>query len=168
MNVEIRQLEPTHATELLRLLQQAVTEEPFAFVSSPEDDVVSSIDAVRQQLECAPDIAIFGAFEHDMVGMLWFARETRTKLSHQALIWRAFVRKEFRGRGIGRQLVQVAIAHARNLHGLATVWLGVSDRSTDARKLYEKCGFRVWGVEPDCIRFNGESAQLYYMALRLE
>jgi GNAT superfamily N-acetyltransferase len=119
MNVEIRQLEPTDATELLRLLQQAVTEEPLAFVTSPEDHFVSSVDAVREQLERAPDIVIFGAFEPDMVGMLWFEREARTKLSHQALIWRAFVRKEFRGRGIGGQLLQTAIAHARNLNGLA-------------------------------------------------
>jgi ribosomal protein S18 acetylase RimI-like enzyme len=168
MNVEIRQLEPTDAAELLRLLQQAVTEEPLAFVTSPEDEFVSSVGAVREQLERAPDTVIFGAFEHDMVGMLWFAREARTKLSHKALIWRAFVRKEFRGRGIGGQLLQTAIAHARNLHGLAAIWLGVSDKSPDARRLYEKYGFRVWGIEPDCIRSDGESAQLYYMELRLE
>ncbi len=143
-----------------------MTEEPLAFVTSLED--ASSDEIVREQFERAPDTAIFGALDHGLVGMLWFARESRTKLAHKALIWHVFVRKEFRGRGIAGDLLRAAIAHARSLSGLTALWLGVSETAPDARKLYERHGFQVWGIEPDCICADGQSARLYYMELRLE
>src|SRR5690606_20358351 len=96
-------------------------------------------------LGCGPDTAVLGAFERDLVGMLWFAREVRVKLAHKGSIWRTFVRKEFRGQGVGTKLLQTAIAHARDLSDLEVIRLCVSDRSPDARKLYERHGFRVWG-----------------------
>lgn len=168
MTVRVRQLELGEESQLLELLRSALMEEPLAFVTSPEDDSMSSLESIREGLRRSPNVAIFGAFDGCLVGMLWLAREPRKKLSHKALIWRAFVRKEFRGRGIGGQLLGVAISHARGLDGLAALRLGVSDRSPAAHRLYERYGFRVWGVEPDCIRSNGESAQLYWMTLPLD
>jgi len=167
MGARIRQLEPGDETELLELLRLAVREEPLAFVTSDGDSSVASADVVRQELSRAPETVVFGAFDPSMVGMLWFARESRAKLSHKALLWRAFVHRDWRGRGLGAQLLQAAIDHARRLEGLTALRLGVSDRSTAARRLYERHGFKVWGVEPDCIRFGGESAELYYMTLQL-
>lgn len=143
-------------------------ETPLAFVTSPDDDFVSSTEDVCEHLDRDPDTVVFGAFDEDLVGMLWFAREDRAKVAHKALIWRTFVRKESRGRGIGERLLEVAINHGRTLNGLAAIWLCVSDKSSVARRLYEKHGFRAWGVEPDSFRADGESAQLYYMTLHLE
>lgn len=168
MTLHIRQLGPNDVTELLDLLREAAREAPLAFVTSPEDDFVSSIETVREHLERGPDTVVFGAFEPDLVGMLWFAREKRRKLAHKALIWRTFIRSESRGRGTGGRLLQAAIAHARTLPGLDAIWLCVSGKSPVARKLYEKHGFRVWGVEPDAFRAAGESAELHYLRLELE
>jgi ribosomal protein S18 acetylase RimI-like enzyme len=168
MGLQIRQLGPNDVLELLDLLREAAVEEPLAFVTSPEDDFISSTKSVREHLEPGPLTAVFGAFDRDLVGMLWFAREERTKVAHKALIWRTYVRKESRGRGIGGKLLEVAINHGRTLKGLAAIWLCVSDKSPVAKKLYERHGFRVWGVEPDSFRADGESARLYYMTLHLK
>ena len=165
--MEIRRLEATDATELHELLRQALIQEPLAFVTSVEDEIASPVEAVRKHLERTPEVAVFGAFDQRMVGMLWFAREPREKLAHKALIWRAFVRKECRGRGVGTQLLHAAIEYASTLKEVSALWLGVSERSPEARRLYERHGFRVWGVEPDCLRHGGESANLYYLELRL-
>lgn len=165
--MRIRQLEPSDATELFRLFREALTEEPLAFVASPEDDAASSVEAVAERLKGAPNTVVFGAFDPLIVGMLWFARESRAKLAHQALISNVFVCKEFRGRGVGGKLLEAAIAHARSLEGVEALWLGVSDKSPAALRLYERHGFSVWGLEPDGIRADGESAPMYYMELRL-
>jgi RimJ/RimL family protein N-acetyltransferase len=167
MELKIRQLESNDVPELLGLLQEAVIEEPFAFVTSPEDDFVSSIEAVREHLARTPNAVVFGAFERDLVGMLWFTREQRAKLSHKAMIWRTYVRKDSRGRGIAGKLLQAAIDHARTLQGLGAISLCVSDKSPGARKLYERYGFRAWGIERDSFRCDGESAALHYMTLQL-
>lgn len=168
MTVLIRQLKQGDETELLELYRQAVTEEPLAFVTAPEDEAAFSTEAVRTRLTRAPETVVLGAFDPEMVGMLWFAREPRKKLSHQALIWNVFVRAEARGHGVAGKLIQSAITHARTLDGIEALWLGVTDHSLAARRLYEKHGFHVWGIEPDGIRYDGESATMYYMELRLK
>lgn len=43
-----------------------------------------------------------------------------------------------------------------------------SAKSVAARRLYERHGFQVWGIEPDGIRAEGESARIDYMGLRLK
>lgn len=166
MNLKIRTLGPGDAAELVQLLREATTEEPLAFVSSVEDDYISSTKAVRDHLT-GPDTVVLGAFDDEMVGMLWFSREKRIKLAHKALIWRTFVRKEARGHSVGDKLLQAAIEHARALNGLDAIQLCVSDRSPVARKLYEKHGFQIWGTEPDSFRAHGISAELQYMTLKL-
>jgi ribosomal protein S18 acetylase RimI-like enzyme len=47
----------------------------------------------------------------------------------------------YRGHGIGRQLTQTAIDHARN-HGAASIWLQVREDNPVAHRLYEDLGFR--------------------------
>lgn len=162
----IRQLELVDARELFRFWQAALREEPFAFVTSPEDDV-ASFESLREYLSRRPDALVFGAFDPEMVGMLGISRENRRKLAHKALIWGVFVREEYRGHGVGEQLLSVAIDHARSVDGLKALRLGVSQRSAPARRLYERAGFRVWGIEPDCIQYGGESADLCYLELKL-
>ncbi len=57
-----------------------------------------------------------------------------------------YVEKEFRNKGIGRQLVEEVVEEAKN-RGCYKL-LGTSRHSnTDAHKFYEKMGFQNWGVE---------------------
>ncbi len=168
MSILVRRLEQEDAGDLFRLRREAVQKEPFAFVASREDDVASSEEAVRERLS-SPDSPVFGAFDDQkLIGMLGLARERRKKEAHKACIWGAFVREDYRKRGAGAQLLQAAIAHARTMEGLASIWLGVSERTPNAQRLYELAGFEVWGIEPDCIRVDGESARLYHLSLSLK
>lgn len=167
MTTQIRTLVPDDAPQLLKLLREAVTDAPLAFVTAIDDDIASSVALVREELARAPDTVVFGAFDDGMIGMLWFGRETRTKRRHKALIWRTFVQRPYRGCGVGRDLLQAAIAHAHTVKELTTLYLGVSGKSPNARRLYESFGFTVWGTEPDSIRHDGESTELYYMQLML-
>ena len=47
------------------------------------------------------------------------------------------------------------------------MYLSVSEKAPAARQLYESAGFVVWGLEPDCIRYQGESTREYHLALEL-
>jgi ribosomal protein S18 acetylase RimI-like enzyme len=53
-----------------------------------------------------------------------------------------------RGRGLGRELLQAAIAHARR-HGAAYMELGTSEADVAARGLYESLGFSNREGKPD-------------------
>jgi GNAT superfamily N-acetyltransferase len=52
-----------------------------------------------------------------------------------------FVNNGYRGRGIGRKLLQALLEHARRLPGLREVHLTVAATQRPARQLYLHCGF---------------------------
>jgi diamine N-acetyltransferase len=59
-------------------------------------------------------------------------------------IERIYVRARFKGRGLGRLLMEHALGLARGA-GKAYAWLGVWERNADAIAFYEKMGFREAG-----------------------
>ncbi|WP_198086579.1 GNAT family N-acetyltransferase [Variovorax sp. E3] len=58
--------------------------------------------------------------------------------------------------GFGRRLVLALLDHARARGGLRLVQLTVTEGNAAAQKLYEDCGFRVFGLEPLAIDVDGE------------
>lgn len=162
-------MQPSDADALFQLRRQALIEEPFAFLSSPEDDLASSPAAVREQLSSWSSFsAVFGAFsESVLVGMVGLTRDRPRKAAHRACIWGLFVKSEYRGQGVGTRLLEAILAHARQMDGVETVYLSVSEKTPNAKRLYESAGFVVWGCEPDCIRHVGESAREYHLSIRL-
>ncbi|WP_342548797.1 GNAT family N-acetyltransferase [Paenibacillus sp. FSL P2-0089] len=58
------------------------------------------------------------------------------------------VNEEFQGQGIGKQLVNHAIQEARRL-GFKTLEIGTGNSSIGQLALYQKCGFRITGIDRD-------------------
>ena len=57
------------------------------------------------------------------------------------------VRPRFRGLGLGTRLLAFAdeIGRTRGMHGMSII---VADTNTDARRLYERCGYRLVATRP--------------------
>ena len=167
MSVSVRKLGPGDAEALLAIRRSALRDAPFAFLSSSEDDVISSIEAARRSLEQAPQIVILGAFAPDVVGMVGVQRARHRKAAHKASLFGMYVSAEARGQGIGRALLAAAVDHARSLEGLLRLELCVSETAAAARRLYERAGFQVGGVEPQAMCVEGCFAREYHMSLSL-
>jgi ribosomal protein S18 acetylase RimI-like enzyme len=60
-----------------------------------------------------------------------------------AYIWDLFVLKEYRNSGIGIALLNDAMAYLKSI-GIEKVGLLVNYSNENARKLFEKLGFRLW------------------------
>ena len=58
------------------------------------------------------------------------------------------VHEKHRGKGIGKQLIQHAIEHAKNKNA-TSVRVGTGNSSYQQLALYQKCGFKIVGVEKD-------------------
>ncbi|MDF2660248.1 MAG: acetyltransferase, partial [Paenibacillus sp.] len=58
------------------------------------------------------------------------------------------VREEHQGKGIGKQLVRHAVRQARE-EGYQTIEVGTGNSSVDQLALYQKCGFRMVGIDRD-------------------
>ena len=168
LEAKIRQMKPSDASQVFALRRKAITDVPLAFLASPEDDIATSVEVMRELLGHAPDSVVFGAEAGELVGMLGVFREKAAKSAHKVRIWGMYVVPEYRGNNIGSLLLRSALLHARRLDGVATVNLSVAETARTARRLYEREGFTAWGLEPDAIRHGPDIVAEYHMQLVLE
>jgi len=86
--------------------------------------------------------------------------------SHRALLGMG-VQRDYRRFGLGRQLVETALAWAAATPPLEWVDLDVLSVNLAARRLYERAGFVVTGEVPDLYRIDGESHGSVMMSRRV-
>jgi len=161
----IRPLTPEDASAYVALRAESLAAAPFAFAAAPEDDRAGSVDFMRSAF-ADPTQRAFGAFAPGLVGAVGVHRG-RGKAAHKAHVWGMYVQAAHRGQGLGRELMRAAIAFAQSLPGVTHLHLGVSERAPEARALYEKLGFVIWGTEPSALRVNGIEVAEYHMVLSL-
>ena len=162
----IRRLMAADAQAYMQLRREALERAPYAFSSSPEDDRMRSLEFVRDTLNSSGG-AVFGAFVPELIGSVGITRLPRKKVAHKAELWGVYVRQDYRGQGLGRQLLEAALAFARSLDGVRQVHLCVTEKAGAAAALYEALGFVRWGTEPAALCVDGEEVDDRHMVLRL-
>lgn len=163
----IRKLAEADLDAYIALRQRALRECPLAFSSSAENDFASSRESLLPQIARAPEWMLFGAFDDALVGSVGLFRARHAKAAHRMQLWGMYVAPAARGRGFGAQLLDAAVAHAREL-GAAWVDLSVTSAADAARRLYERAGFVLWGTQGDALRHEGHVADEHHMALRFD
>ena len=168
LDLNIRRLRPGDTAALVSLRREALENHPLAFGASIGDDRGLSAEFVRTALADDQEQAVFGQFEGtSLTGMVGVMREPKVKRRHRALIWGMYVAPHARERGVGRGLLEAAIAHARAWPGVDQVHLSVTDTAVPARKLYEAAGFRSWGREPLALSWEGRFVDELHFVLDL-
>ncbi|MEQ8766195.1 MAG: N-acetyltransferase [Planctomycetota bacterium] len=162
----VRELTPDDAEAFYRIRHEGLRDTPMAFAASPEDDRASSVEATRELLDAGPS-TIFGAFDPELVGVVGAVRNHHLKMAHKLHVWGVYVSPAGRGRGIGEALLRAVIAYAEEVPGIDWLQLSVSSTTPAAKRLYERVGFEVWGIEPDALRYAGESGDELHMARRV-
>lgn len=84
-----------------------------------------------------------------IVGVLLLLK-TRPKTME---IMNVSVYEEYQNRGIGKRLIREAIEYAKK-SGMKTLEIGTGNPGVTQMMLYQKCGFRIVGVEFDYFRKN--------------
>jgi len=79
---------------------------------------------------------------------------------------RVMVRADKQRHGLGIALVQRLLAEAKR-RKVEIVWLDVRITNVPAIQLFQKIGFRTWGIFPDRIKTGREYIDVLYMACDL-
>lgn len=61
----------------------------------------------------------------------------------------------FWGKGVATEVTNLMVEYAWSELAIPRVILGVDTDNTAARRVYEKCGFRVYGVKKDFLSYEG-------------
>ncbi len=165
--MKIRRLSESDAPQFQALRLAALIDKPEAFVKSHVEEKDLPLAEFAARLVERPGHVVFGAFDGDsLVGMAGLARETLIQTRHKGHIWGMYVAADARGHGVARELMQAALAHARETPGIAKVTLSVDTANVAAIALYESLGFVVFAREADAVRLEGQSRDDLQMHLR--
>ena len=166
--MKIRTLDSNDAAAFKALRLAALRECPTAFSSSYEEECDITLARAAERLAPDRDHAIFGAFDGEtLVATVGVQRERPRKLTHKAVIWGVYVAPAFRKRGVGRKLLDHALAHAASLPGLLQVNLGVNTANPAAIALYKSVGFEPFGLEHGFLLVDGVLHDELHMVLTI-
>ena len=167
--VTVRLLENDDATAYHALRLEGLRGAPTAFGSSEVEEAGLTRAQVEARLTAGlPDIATFGAFlDGQLVGAATLLCNPRVKTGHRANLVAMYVTAAARGHGIGRKLIDAVVARARTLPRVEEITLSVTVGNGEARRLYERAGFEVYGIKPRALKIDGQYYDMDLMALRL-
>jgi ribosomal protein S18 acetylase RimI-like enzyme len=111
---------------------------------------------------------LFGCFLNDVcAGVAAMSRKLNPKYSHKVFFWGFYILPAYRGRSLGRHLMQARIEFARNLPGVRFATLQVTTTNEPARILHQRFGFVSCGIEPHALHLDGKFYDFELMQLDL-
>jgi ribosomal protein S18 acetylase RimI-like enzyme len=151
--MHVQRLVATDAPRYRELMLHAYAAAPDAFTSTAEERAAEP-DSWWLKRIADPDgqSVAFGAFHDDrLVGTVTVEFSVKPKTRHKAHLIGMFVHESCRGLGAGAMLVESALSAAKARPGVRLVTLTVTEGNSPAVGLYERHGFRPFGVEPMAI-----------------
>ncbi|SFI32483.1 Protein N-acetyltransferase, RimJ/RimL family [Bosea sp. OK403] len=153
-NVAIRPLDAADAQAYRALRLQALLQAPEAFGASYAEEAARPLAAFIERITPAPPSLVFGAFaDTELVGVAGFLTGISEKSRHRGTLWGVYLAPAWRGRGVARALVEAVVQHAAQ-HVLVLQARAVTTNSV-ALRLYERLGFRPYGIESKALRIDG-------------
>ncbi|NQW12369.1 MAG: GNAT family N-acetyltransferase [Alphaproteobacteria bacterium] len=153
MTVTIRKFAPDDWPLYRAIRLEALQREPQVYGTGLHQARAYTDDDWRQRL-VNPDAGTFGALDGDAaIGMAGWFLAPGANQRHQASVIGVYVRDGYRGRAIGRRLVEATVADAETR--AEDVNLHVATTNEPARRLYETLGFRVVATLPRALKYAG-------------
>jgi GNAT superfamily N-acetyltransferase len=130
----------------LRAIEKLLEELADALDNTEGIDTGTALENCERLLNDAGSHFLVAAREGTPVGFINFTvRQTILHQGPSALIDELVVAEEYRGKGVGRQLVQAAIEKCRRL-GCSEVEVSTEKTNLKARKFYKQYGFEEIGI----------------------
>jgi len=148
--INVKQLPPDRWKDYRSLRLEALRSDPLAFGSSYEEEEGLAEDEWKRRI----NNALFALSKDKPVGMIVYVVNHKIKTQHFANIFGTYVKKEYRGKGIGKKLIESAIDNIQENVNVSKIELTVNPEQKAAVRLYEKCGFELVGRLKKKLKIN--------------
>jgi GNAT superfamily N-acetyltransferase len=162
-------LDPSNGPAYRELMLEAYEHAADAFTTTAAERRAEPESWWVKRIGSAAGLATsFGAWdEQRLVGTVAVEYSAKPKTRHSALVLGMYVTASHRSRGVGRSLMQAAIAAASARQEVLVLTLTLTEGNEPALRLYQSLGFAIWGIEPLAIRAESGIKGKVHMALVL-
>jgi ribosomal protein S18 acetylase RimI-like enzyme len=150
--IEFRKLPAERWKDLRGLRLEALQSDPLAFASSYEEEKLLKPEEWKKRV----DNTLFALSNDTPVGMIVYIFNDKIKTNHIANVYGVYVKKEYRGQGIGNRLVVGALRDIQQNPNVTKIHLTVTAEQTAAIALYKKNGFIVVGKLEKELQIDGK------------
>lgn len=168
--MNIRRVQVSDAAAYQAVRKAALKDVPQFVGPSGELEATCSIGELESRIKNGEHEGIyrFGVFvDGRCAGVAAMTRKLNPKYSHKVFFWGLYILPEFRGRSVGRKLMEERIAFARALPGVRFATLQVTTTNEPAKILHQRFGFVNCGVEPQAMNLDGKFYDFELMQLDL-
>ncbi|MCC5666191.1 GNAT family N-acetyltransferase [Nostoc sp. CHAB 5784] len=165
----IRKLTKYDAEDYRQIRLEALYKNPDSFGTTYHEEAIKTIEQFRDRILVDNNNFILGCFEDkELIGIVAFHQESRIKLRHKAYISSMYVQQEYRGKGIGKLLLNELIERAKAINEVEILLLDIVKINFLAKKLYLSLGFQIYGIEKMAYKFNNQYFDLEFMCLQIK
>jgi RimJ/RimL family protein N-acetyltransferase len=168
--ITIRPTREDDTTAFRELRLEALRAHPEAFGADYEESLTRPIERWRQNVRdgAGTELGITYVAEAGgaLIGMTGIYRGSGAKMRHRATIWGVYVRPDWRGAGIADALIGACVGWASGQQ-LRLATLSVVTTNAAAIRRYVRCGFSVYGMDPEVIYHDGAYYDELLMVRRL-
>jgi RimJ/RimL family protein N-acetyltransferase len=154
--IHLRPAQEADAPAFRELRLEALRTHPEAFGSDYESNEKLPPSHWVERLRALGDdnMIHFAVHEDYLIGICGIFRENSIKTRHNARIYSVYVRPDWRGHHIAEGLIRLCFHWAQN-RMMRVVKLAVVTNNAAAIRCYVRCGFTVYGVDPQVIYHDG-------------
>jgi RimJ/RimL family protein N-acetyltransferase len=163
----IREARPEDAAELLEYIYHIFAEPGINLITEPDEfsfTLEGEIQFVAEMTVAANSLYLVAEHDGAIIGQLTLEGGKKRAIHHTAILG-ITVAEEWRGRGVGRRLIETAIAYARQSGVIRRIELQVLARNEPAIHLYRRLGFEIEGTRRRAVFRDGEYRDDLIMAL---
>lgn len=149
MTLIVRRLTAAEGEAFRSIRLEALTVAADNFGTALEDELKKGDNHFADQLKTLP---VWVAVDGDtIVGMVTFTRATNVRQAHKGVLGAMYVAPSARGSGAADALISAVLDHAR-AEGVEQVLLTCNANNARAIRVYERHGFKLWGVESRALK----------------
>jgi RimJ/RimL family protein N-acetyltransferase len=109
---------------------------------------------------------MFGAFnDGKLIGIVGFDRMERQRARHRGEVAQMYVDAAYRGQNVGERLLRGLVEQAFSVEGIEQLQLSVIAGNNAAITLYEKVGFKAYGLQPRYFKVGDRYMDQLFMQL---
>lgn len=158
--IEYRALRSQDAVDMKQLWLDVIAWEPGVMLLTYEEQLKVPVRRLAQDVNgmlADPTALVVGAFvNRELVGVAAIEQQLTVRQSHRARLWGLCVARDYRRRGIGRNLVRLLTEHAGELDGVEQINAEALEPAEAAIELLTAEGFHCYCREPHAVRDGGD------------